>query len=1069
LRWSEYKVSVAIEALGSLVFRPYEIRDDVWRDDVIHVDGLHSEAFEEVLRRYRHLKAGGDVANLVIEGRPGVGKTHFLGRLRAHILAQGDFFVLVQLSSARQFWESLVEYYLDSFSRLNRDGQTQLATWSATLLKSAGASQSQCKRAAQSMLPEGEIASLRLALRKYLGTTTKARTALDVAIALMLQASHEFRAQDVGMSFLRGLDIEPEDRSRYGFQVGSLPAQEVITSIDFLVAKAGMVSVVCADHLDGLIAATRQHNVNAPGEALLLDQIANGLMDLAQECPKSLIALSCLRPTWERIKNKTVQSAAARFPTELQFDPIPSAEVGEALIAAYFNRGYERAGFTPPYPTWPIKPAAFRNAHHYTPRRLIELSATHVDKCRRARVVTELDTFTDGPSPPVNDTLDVGPEPPVPEEPSVFARLDADFAVARQAPQIDGVLDEGQIDATLPILLQTGLAAWIDENNQSRSFSVDGLPSRNPALHARLKQVCDLETEEEVHWSLRAVVNTHHTSALTRLRAAMTASGLGLAPGKRNLIILRNQGWSTGPATQIALSELGRLGGAILPIDLADLAVFDALKGLRQRHGETITPWLRARRLASNTALLKSMFPDTDNSPTRDPSGPTDGASGANGHGLGVEQGARPNGTNGFPHQPAAAGRRTTTSSILLGASPGTGESIDVRLEDLRRHTAIFAGSGSGKTVLIRRLIEECALAGVSSIVLDPNNDLARLGTPWPQPPSGWRDGDAARAQRYFDGVEVIIWTPRRTTGRPLTFQPMGDLSAVTDDADEFAIAIDSAVATLLPRSGLPKSGAKADQGQAVLREALRKFVRNGSSGLKPFLSYLGDLPADVSIIADAAKIAHAMAQTLIAATVNDPLFGGEGEPIDPGVLLRQSAGKIARVSVISLVGLPNDDQRQSFVNQLQMALFAWVKKNPAGDRPLGALYVMDEAQTFAPSSPATACSQSTRALAAQARKYGLGLVFATQAPKGLHNQIVGNATTQLYGFMNAPAQIAAVKEIAAMKGGEVPDISRLKPGLFYIASDAIALQKITTPNCLSYHPRSPLTTMEVLDLASAR
>jgi DNA helicase HerA-like ATPase len=129
----------------------------------------------------------------------------------------------------------------------------------------------------------------------------------------------------------------------------------------------------------------------------------------------------------------------------------------------------------------------------------------------------------------------------------------------------------------------------------------------------------------------------------------------------------------------------------------------------------------------------------------------------------------------------------------------------------------------------------------------------------------------------------------------------------------------------------------------------------------------------------------------------------------------------------------------------------------------------MDEAQTFAPSSSATACLQSTQALAAQARKYGLGLVFATQAPKGLHNRIAGNATTQFYGFMNAPAQIAAVRDIAAMRGGDVPDISRLKPGLFYIASDTIALQKITTPNCLSYHPRSPLTPMEVLEIASAR
>ena len=42
------------------------------------------------------------------------------------------------------------------------------------------------------------------------------------------------------------------------------------------------------------------------------------------------------------------------------------------------------------------------------------------------------------------------------------------------------------------------------------------------------------------------------------------------------------------------------------------------------------------------------------------------------------------------------------------------------------RAGASSAGSGSGKTVLVRRLIEECALQGVSAIVLDPNNDLLR-------------------------------------------------------------------------------------------------------------------------------------------------------------------------------------------------------------------------------------------------------------------------------------------------------------------------------------------------------
>ncbi len=398
-----------------------------------------------------------------------------------------------------------------------------------------------------------------------------------------------------------------------------------------------------------------------------------------------------------------------------------------------------------------------------------------------------------------------------------------------------------------------------------------------------------------------------------------------------------------------------------------------------------------------------------------------------------------------------------------------TGAPITTPLEALRRHTAVFAGSGSGKTVLIRRLVEECALAGVSSIVLDPNNDLARLGTPWAKAPGGWLNGDSERARRYLKNTEVVIWTPGRQTGRPLSFQPIGDLGSVIDDPDDFGQVIDSAVATLLPRAGLARSRAKADQGQAVLREALRQFARNGGHQLKGFLKYLGDFPEDCSQIADAPKIAHGMAQTLIAATVNDPLFGGAGEPIDPGELLSPSPGKLARISVISMIGLPNDDQRQSFVNQLQMALFGWAKRNPAGDRPLGGLYVMDEAQTFAPSSPSTACTQSTLALAAQARKYGLGLMFATQAPKGLHNRISGNATTQFYGFMNSPTQIQAVREIAVHKGGDVPDIARLTAGTFYVTNDTLGVQKVRTPLCLSWHPKSPLSPIEVLNLASKK
>jgi hypothetical protein len=200
----------------------------------------------------------------------------------------------------------------------------------------------------------------------------------------------------------------------------------------------------------------------------------------------------------------------------------------------------------------------------------------------------------------------------------------------------------------------------------------------------------------------------------------------------------------------------------------------------------------------------------------------------------------------------------------------------------------------------------------------------------------------------------------------------------------------------------------------------------------------------------------------------NDPLFGGDGTPADPGTLLTPSPGKRARISVVSLIGLPADGARQGFVNQLQMGLFAWIKKNPAKDRPLLGLLVMDEAQTFAPSGAMTACTQSTLALASQARKYGLGLIFATQAPKNLHNRIPGNAATHFFGRLSVPIQIDAAREMAKVKGGDVPDIGNLTPGEFYIALEGEAPHKARTPMCLSHHPSSPLTDEEVMARARA-
>lgn len=206
------------------------------------------------------------------------------------------------------------------------------------------------------------------------------------------------------------------------------------------------------------------------------------------------------------------------------------------------------------------------------------------------------------------------------------------------------------------------------------------------------------------------------------------------------------------------------------------------------------------------------------------------------------------------------------------------------------------------------------------------------------------------------------------------------------------------------------------------------------------------------------------MAENLRAAIINDPLMAEGATELDPGVLLKPER-KRARVSVISLAGLATQDQRTAFVNELQMALFTWITRHPTD--ALGALLVMDEAQNFVPTGMKTACARSTAALAAQARKYGLGMVFATQAPKGIDNRIVGNTATQLYGRLSAPAQINAARDLARQRGGALLDAARLGAGEFYVATEGERFRKIRTAMCLSYHPASALTPEAVIALAS--
>jgi Helicase HerA, central domain len=1036
--------------------------EDVWRTSAVHVEGLHVDAARGIEAGMADAIAssGSSPIGVVVQGQRGSGKTHLLGWVRERVHSLGGYFFLVGPLSGTSFWESVAGSMVENLLR-DVDGHgSQLAVFLRRCSALFGVSD--VVRAGvvgdTDLAPE-HLKDFIVGLRQYdrrLGSDCQ-----DTLRAMVLYGAADYVAQDVGQCYLQSMEEqEPGERAHRGMRTPAKPAHQIVKEMSQLLALTGP-SVIAIDQIDTVIAesmsSVRQLD-DGPGDqqtATLFDQIADGLLVLRDITARTLCVVSCLPTTWVLIEKYAVATVSDRFRELTALNRIGTPEIGRQLVEKRFADCFRTIYFRAPYPTWPVQAAAFDDAAQYTPRNLIQRIDRHVQDCLAAGRFVELEKFQ-----PAEVDYTVVPDPPIclPPDPE-SAAFDERFDELRRAAEIGDILVPEKEDVAVPRLLAAGLTAWIAERGLDRDvFSQDPLPGRKPVLHARLRQALDDDAGDEIHWAFRAISSDQAISALNRIRAAATKAGIEQSRGKRRLYLLRNTEWSRGARTQEAIEAFTAAGGVTLALTDDDLRTFSALERMLAEKRPHLQDWLLARRPASGTALLRTALPAAE-APTAAMATPTTATVGL----AGSDTGRAPAGT---PTAAGAGAGHPEIRRITIGRAVTDQAEARVDLESLRRHTVIFAGSGSGKTVLIRRLVEECALQGVSSVVLDPNNDLARLGDAWPHPPAQWAAGDADLAAKYLAETDVVVWTPRRTRGRPLTFQPLPDFRGILDDPDELDVAIDAATVTLAARANVAGSGAKATKGQAVLRQALGHFARSERTGLPAFLELLADLPDGVSSLADAWKVAGDLGEALKAVMVIDPLFGGQGEPVDPGVLLTPPAGKRARVSVISLVGLPGDEQRQAFVNQLQMALFAWVKKNPAGDRPLGGLFVMDEAQTFAPSSGSTPCTKSTLALAAQARKYGLGLVFATQAPKGLHNYIPANATTQFFGLLNAPVQIAAAQEMAKAKGGDASDIARLKVGQFYAAGEGVKLRKLQTPLCLSHHPKSPLTAEEVLDRA---
>lgn len=365
---------------------------------------------------------------------------------------------------------------------------------------------------------------------------------------------------------------------------------------------------------------------------------------------------------------------------------------------------------------------------------------------------------------------------------------------------------------------------------------------------------------------------------------------------------------------------------------------------------------------------------------------------------------------------------------LTIGTAPN-GDLVQLPVEALRRHMLALGASGSGKTVLCKVIVEECIRKRLPVIAIDPQGDLASLGTTEDPAKLVAMGVDPSIAREFHDRVDVKIWTPGSTLGIPLSMTPSMEVDSGIRPEDR--VRAFGAIAQAL-------AGMVGDSSEAtsVAFSMILEYADSNNlvcDNVADFVAFLGDPPAPLARAMDAVFDAKCRAKShklfLLKTLGANRLLFDLGRPIDVDELFGlykggpASNGK-ARLSIIYLNTLTSQEDKEIFVSVLCSAIYNWML-TLSWPEMAGILY-FDEIAPYCPPVRKPASKQALMMLLRQARKYGLGCLLATQSPGDIDYVALGQVATIALGRIGGERAI-----------GKVDGLVRAVPGL-EASADAI-------------------------------
>ena len=385
-------------------------------------------------------------------------------------------------------------------------------------------------------------------------------------------------------------------------------------------------------------------------------------------------------------------------------------------------------------------------------------------------------------------------------------------------------------------------------------------------------------------------------------------------------------------------------------------------------------------------------------------------------------------------------------NSIFAGRDTKSQKTVTLNKSVMKRHSAVLGGSGSGKTTLALSLIEQLLQRGIPAVLIDRKGDLCSYANPDTWRAEGETHDRLTERERLGDAIDVAVYTPGRSSGRPIsiTLLPTG-INELPDHEQQLLANLSAAALGDMLHL---KNSATHQKQSGTLSVALRILGARSAREvtLGDLILLLEEEDPELTELTQRMDPSGKLRRDLVAQLDslrhrNAALFEGGGESMSMESFL--GLGPYARdgrtrLSIIYTGFLGDNENILFWVSQFLSEALRFCQRNPNDE--LQAVVMFDEADLYIPANAKPATAEPLQSLLKRARSAGLGIMLATQSPGDLDYKSRDQITSWFIGRVREDTALRKLK--AAFQSASGLDPAAVLPhqtvGEFHLVQEGL-------------------------------